>query len=139
MFHWIRLRAFIYATEDREKVIKAVKNSGISGEMKSEIAEGAYGDIIEIIEIKAKKNREIDAVFSSMSREDLKSLLDTVEDRVDDEGIFHFRLDKQALYSENFLLSSGGDVVSLEIKIKAYPSSREKAVEVMKSYLEDLI
>jgi len=136
MFHWIKLRVFIYATEDRDKVMEALHNTGIDGEMKSEIAEGAYGDRIEILEIKGKKKSEIDALFKSLSKDEIKSMIETLEDRIDDEGIFHFRLEKQEMYGNHPVLSSGGDIIAIEVKIASYPSSREKAVEVMREYLE---
>lgn len=139
MFHWIRLRVFVYATEDREKVIQAVKNSGIEGQMRSDIAEGAYGDSIEIMELRSTKESVIKSLFRAMKKEDIREILRTLEDRIDDENILHFRLDKQSMFENDMQLSHGGDVIAVEIKIESYPSSREAAIKIMREYLEDLL
>ena len=139
MFHWMRLRAFVYATEDREKVMEAISNTGISGDIGSEIAEGAYGDRIEIIEVRSARKRDVDRLFSMMKGEDIGHILETLEERMDSEGVLHFRLDKQELYMGIASASRGGDVISVEIKVRAYPSSRERAIGIMREYLEGFL
>ena len=139
MFHWIKLRAFVYATEDREKVMEAMNNTGIEGEMRSDIAEGAYGDSIEIIELRSGKESSINSLFRAMKKEDIEDILRTLEDRIDEENILHFRLDKQRMFENDMHLSYGGDVIAVEIKIESYPSSRDAAISIMKAYLEDLL
>ena len=137
MFHWIRLRAFVYATEDREKVVQAMKNL-VDGEPRTRHAEGAYGDPIEILEISDKKDRLAREIIGSLPEGDRASLLKTVGERTDDDSVFHFRVDKQEAYSGNIRLGSGGDVISVEMKIESYPSSRERAVENMRGFLEGI-
>ena len=139
MFHWIKLRAFVYATEDRKKVIRAMENTGISGNMRRDMAEGAYGDTIEILELRGERKSEIDALFKSLSEGDIRELLDEVDERMDDEGVFHFRLGKQEMYEDKHVLSRGGDIISVEIKVATYPSSREKAIALMREYLEAML
>ncbi len=139
MFHWIKLRAFVYATEDREQVLEAMNNTGIDGEMRSDIAEGAYGDSIEVMELRSTKESAIKSLFRAMKKEDIREILRTLEDRIDDENILHFRLDKQRIFENDMQLSHGGDVIAVEIKIEAYPSSREAAMKIMREYLEDLL
>ncbi len=138
MFHWIRLRAFVYATEDREKVIEAMKNI-MDGQPDVSHAEGAYGDPIEILRIEGKRDRDVRSVISSLPAEDRRALLETLEDRTDDDSVFHFRLDKQKAYLGDMRLVSGGDVISVELKPESYPASRERAIHGMKSYLEGLL
>ena len=138
MFHWIRLRAFVYATEEREKVIQAMKNL-VDAEPKVSHAEGAYGDPIEILEMSGKRDRIAKDMISSLPESDRKALLDTVEDRTDEDSIFHFRIDKQDAYLGNTRLGSGGDVIGVEMKVESYPSSRERAVENLGAFLEGLL
>ena len=137
MFHWIRLRAFVYATEDREKVIQAMNNL-VEGEPKISHAEGAYGDPIEILEISGKRDRIAKDIISKMPDAERKALLETLESRTDDDSIFHFRIDKQEAYLGNIRLGSGGDVIGVEMKMESYPSSRERAVENMGRFLEGM-
>ncbi len=138
MFHWIRLRAFVYATEERDKVLAAMREL-MDGEVKISHAEGAYGDPIEIIEMKGKRDRDAKAVLSTLPVEERKHMLETLENRTDDDSVFHFRVDKQELYLGNARLSNGGDVITVAMKIESYPSSRDRALESMRSYLEGLI
>ena len=138
MFHWIKLRAFVYATEERKKVVQAMKNL-VDEEPKISHAEGAYGDPIEILEMSGKRDRMAKDMIASLPESDRKVLLDTVEDRTDEDSIFHFRIDKQDAYLGNIRLGSGGDVIGVEMKVESYPSSRERAVENMRSFLEGLL
>jgi RNA binding exosome subunit len=138
MFHWIRLRAFVYATEEREKVLEAMRNV-MDGDVRISHAEGAYGDPIEIIEMSGKRDRDVKKIISSMDESDRKSLFDTVDDRTDDDSVFHFRLDKQEAHLGNLRLASGGDVIGVELKLQSYPASREKAIESMRKFLEALL
>ena len=138
MFHWIRLRAFVYATEEREKVLEAMRNI-MDGELKTRHAEGAYGDPIEIIEMSGKRDRDARGIISTMNESDRKSLFDTLDERTDDDSIFHFRLDRQEAYLGKLRLASGGDVIGVELKLQSYPASREKAIESMKEFLEALL
>ena len=139
MFHWAALRAFVYATEDRDKVIQAMENLGLKGELKSSKAEGAYGDRIEIIEVRAKKNSDIKEFLSNLGKDIIARILENLDERTDDEGILHFRADKQSAYDGIVKISNGGDVIAVEMKIEVYPFSRERAIESAKKYLEGLL
>ncbi len=139
MFHWIRFRAFVYATEDREKVIKAMKNAGSCGDIRSNIAEGAYGDRIEILEARMKKKSEIDGIMSKIGKRGMEKILENLDDRVDEEGILHFRLDKQKAYLGEIEISRGGDVIAVEMKIETYPFSRERAIKIAREYMEEFL
>jgi RNA binding exosome subunit len=50
--------------------------------------------------------------------------------RVDDDCVLHIRFDKQAAYCGNAQLATTGDTISTEIKLRAYPARREKAIAV---------
>ena len=138
MFHWIRLRAFVYATEEREKVLEAMRNV-MDGDVRISHAEGAYGDPIEIIEMSGKRDRDARSIISTMNESDRKSLFDTLDERTDDDSIFHFRLDRQEAYLGKLRLASGGDVIGVELKLESYPASRERALENMGKFLEELL
>lgn len=139
MFHWIRLRVFVYATENRDKVMVAVENTGLKGEIMSSKAEGAYGDRIEIIELICRKKRDIEEFLRKLGKENMARIVEGLGERMDDEGVIHFRLDKQEAYAGRMKISGGGDVIAVEMKVEAYPFSRGRAIENARKYLEGLL
>ena len=75
----------------------------------------------------------------SLSEEDIKQLIDTIDLRVDDESFFYMRLDKQEAYLGNPMLNNGEDVISVKGKIKSYPQNRENAVASIKQTLDMIL
>ncbi len=138
MFHWMKLRAFVYATEDHDRVMQAL-DSISEGDTAVDYARGAYGDRIEIMERTVKKERAIKALFSRLSKQDLRRMSEEAEERTDERSVFHFRLDKQRAYEGEIVLGSGGDVVDIELKIASYPASRDSAVALIKEYMEAML
>ena len=138
MFHWMKLRAFVYATEDHDRVMQALDNIS-EGDTAVNHAQGAYGDSIEIIERTVKKERMIKALFSRLSKPDIRRIADETDERTDERSVFHLRLDKQRACEGELVPGSGGDVVDIEVKIASYPASRDSAVAMMKGYLEAML
>ncbi len=85
------------------------------------------------------RKADIRAFFRRLSREDLILLLDSVDQRMDDDGQFFFRLDKQKAFLEELVISSGDDCVHVRAKVESYPKRREKALENAKAMLQELL
>ncbi len=139
-FHYIEFKAYCQATEDPDKVIEAIVNfAGENIELEKEDAEGYYGNPIEIIEGKVSRNSEMDRVFRKLPSTVIKTLLNSIDRRMDERCNFFFRLDKQEAYQENFVLSEGSNTIKCRARVESYPAKREKAIEHIEEYLENIL
>ena len=141
--HSLRFRAFCQATEDEEKVARALLFT--SGSEKEDLERtkcmGYHGNPILLLEVVVTKAKMVKNVFLRLSPEDRAELLRTIEDRVDEECTFYFRLDKQeAFFSRIFLgeREDENDVIAVHGKVKTYPKTRDGALEVMREFLSSL-
>ncbi|MCS6768897.1 MAG: hypothetical protein NZ570_00455 [Candidatus Caldarchaeum sp.] len=116
MLKFLRLsiRVHSYATEDVEKVMKAVEN--ILGEVGFSVGKkvllGYYGDQITVLEYEVSGEHDVAEIF----RRVLKSLgvgAVGVEEKSSGSGRLHVRLDKQKAY-RGFLAEGEVDPVKLE-------------------------
>lgn len=131
----MKITTFMQATEDRQKVIEAVKNVMI-GEIPVEIsfsnAEGIFHNPIEQISAELNRSRDIERIVTAWSRMRFWSIAASrIEDRLDENMVYHIRLDKQKAYNGEFSLWNGGEAVELQLKPATFPISREKAVETI--------
>ncbi|MCX6651566.1 MAG: hypothetical protein NT131_07940 [Methanomassiliicoccales archaeon] len=133
------LRTFCHATEVEERVKKALEF--VSGGQEAVVthSEGYHGNKILIMECDLTRKADIRAFFRRLSREDLKELLSSIDQRLDDDGQFFFRLDKQKAFEEELVVSSGDDCIHVRAKVESYPKRREKALENAKVMLQELI
>jgi len=123
------IRAFCYATEDEQKVEKAfsfIANCKEGEKIKKKKVEGYFGDTIQIFELFIKNTSSIKAlckhIFPAISEEDIIK-------NVDNECSLILRFNKQDAFEGNIMLTHKNDVIFLKGKIKAYPSSRENAIQ----------
>ncbi|AFN04727.1 hypothetical protein PFDSM3638_09625 [Pyrococcus furiosus DSM 3638] len=144
--HNIRIRTFIHATEDPEKVLEALETlfpEDISPkDVEFEIieTEGYFGNPILVLDAELKHSRNIRKFLENLrnllSEEDKKYLLEHIEEKVDETGTFYIRFDKQKAYLGEVKVSEGEDVIHLRIKVKAFPMRKESVVEAVKKWLE---
>jgi len=132
-------RAFIHATEDEGKVLAALKNASGLEEYQRDITTGHHGNKIEIVEGNTKNKKEIKRFFSSLSKDDLQHMIDTMENRVDDECQIFARLDKQKAALGELVLTRSDDAISVRGKIQTYPKNRDVAVKNATEFFEKLI
>jgi RNA binding exosome subunit len=135
----LSFRTFAHATEDEEKVERALKFASGAEEITKSRSEGYHGNPIMVMEAKITRSREIKEFLASLPADDVRRLLDTLERRVDDESMFFLRLDKQAAYEGRVALGENDDIISVRGKIKSYPQSRENALRTMESILQDVL
>ena len=139
VLHLLHFRTFAQATEDEEKVTKAMRfASGIERITKSKTG-GYHGNPILILEVEIKSSKAIDAFFRRFKEEDVRELLDSLENRVNEECSFFLRLDKQAAFLGELRLLDSGDIISVSGKIKSYPKRFETAMANMRTYLQSLL
>ncbi|MBP7087561.1 MAG: hypothetical protein KBA58_05820 [Methanomassiliicoccales archaeon] len=132
-------RTFAQATEVEENVRKAMTFATGCEEIAVDHSEGYHGNKILIMTCTLSRKADIRKFFRRLSREDLQLLLDSVDQRMDDDGQFFFRLDKQKAFLEELIISSGDDCVHVRAKVESYPKRREKALENAKAMLQELL
>ena len=139
IIHNIIFRTICAATEGEEKVKKAL--STFIFENKTDIinTDGHFGNPISIFIATIRSNdcnRFIELLRSKLPEQDLQRLKNEIYDRVDDDCVLHIRFDKQAAYGGSAQLATRGDTISIEIKLRAYPARREKAIAVAENMLK---
>lgn len=129
--HNITLRSIAQATESEDRVKTALSLFLFDNKIDSVTTEGHFGNPIAILaaNIKGKNcDRFIDMLRSRLTGHDLKRLKNELDKRIDDECRLHIRFDKQAAYRGLVQLANTSDTIAAEIKIRAYPATRENAV-----------
>ncbi len=119
----VRAQVFVHATEERERVLKALMEvfpEEVRGEVRieEERLEGHYGN--PIVKIVARVEGEAAAktfehILSRLSRIDRQALRGTLEDRVDKEGTLYMRLSKQDAFLGGLTLYEADDVIRITI------------------------
>ncbi len=141
MIHYIDLRAIAHSTEDPARVRKALdlfllhssegEDHNTDDIVEVIDAEGHYGNSMKIFSahILRKQDLKALAVFirQHMSPDDVMLLKSEMPDRLDDNQVFHLRLDKQAAFEGEVKLTSSSDAITAKVKIETYPKNRQKA------------
>lgn len=138
MIHHIMLRVIAHATEDVSRVKEALdfflSGAGVreGSKLIEELqAEGHHGNPITILSIQLKKKAEClgfaHFVRERLSEEDLEVLREEMPERLDDDQVFHLRINKQAAYLQQVKLTDSSDAITSKVKIETYPKNREKA------------
>lgn len=126
-FKGLYARAFCHATEDLDKVRLAVSN--VIGSKTAELrnAEGVHGNPITIVEASLLDPDSIAGFLSRLGDSDLQGLLQTLEKRVDEGCNLFIKVDKQSAFKGQVRLGSGDDVISIRLRIEAFPAKCEVA------------
>ena len=137
MFHWVELRAYCHATEDEEKVVAALRTILPAGDLKREAVGGHFGNPLVSLAVRTERAPEMRDVW----RRILEALgtdeaLHALEDRVDEDGVYHLRLDKQAAFQGRIERPYSADVIDLRAKVAAFPKKREVAIELLRASAE---
>jgi RNA binding exosome subunit len=138
-FAGLYARAFCHATEDLEKVKQALRNTIGAAEMQIARTEGHHGNPITIVESSVERIEEISGFFEKLAEDDLRFILDTLPIRVDEGCNLFLKIDKQAAYEERIRLGRNDDVLSIRIKVIAYPAKCEVAQGTTRTFIESII
>jgi RNA-binding protein len=139
MIHNISYRAFVYGTENKEKVLESIKTLFPNSSPQCEATEGYYKNPVLILSNKIDKKREIkDFVkkLSKMNDPTRKRILHQLENKMDDSGNLFLRFDKQRAYQGDLKVVEHGDSIHLKIKIAAYPAKKKVALEIARKLFE---
>lgn len=117
----VEARVFVHATENRDKVLAALRNVVGDARIEEDVLEGYFGNPIDVITavVEGQQAEEVVLrILSGLSEADRAFLLATLEDRIDKNGSLHIRLDKQKAYLGKFAISDSDDVIKLQIRLK---------------------
>ena len=139
MIHNISYRAFVYGTENQEKVETAIKTLFPSSLPQSELTEGYYKNSVLILSDKITKKRETRnfvKILNELPVPDKKRISHQLENKIDDNGNLFLRFDKQRAYLGDLKVVEHGDSIHVKIKIAAYPAKKEIALKLAREMFE---
>ena len=135
--HNITFRALTHATESEDSVKTALSQFLFGGKIETIKTERHFGNQILILNGRIK-GRDCTSFFdilkTKLSEKEIQKLKNELCERIDVECILHIRFDKQAAYKGTVQLAATSDAIIADIKLKAYPARREKAVEVAEKF-----
>jgi len=139
MFHWVEARAFCHATEDEENVVAAIRTVMAEGEVQREALEGTFGNPILALAVRTEKAAEVREfwrrLLTAMGKD---AVLRDLDARIDEDGVYHLRADKQRAYLGKIEPVASADVIDVRAKVAAFPNKREIALRVAREFLEGL-
>ncbi|MBS3802132.1 MAG: hypothetical protein KGY65_05210 [Candidatus Thermoplasmatota archaeon] len=104
-----------------------------------ESVEGFHQKTIYILRLKTNKSNHnkklIHILFSNLNEIDRKRIGKQYLTRLNQEGYFFIRLDKNYLMKNEFVLTEGGDCFHIKIKLAGFPAKWENFVIAAKSIL----
>ncbi|WP_297519828.1 RNA-binding protein [Thermococcus sp.] len=145
--HHVRLTTFIQATEDEDKVLDAIATF-IPDEIDEDDVlfdidetRGFFGNPIKVINVEIKRSRAVRQFLEHfkelLSEKDRRYLLENLDEKIDEEGTFYVRFNKQKAYLGEAEIDEGADVVQVRIKVKAFPMRKEAVVKAVREWLEE--
>jgi len=139
MIHNLSYRAFVYGTENEEKVREAISTLLPAAQPNKEITEGYHKNQVIILQEKITKKRELKDFLEklhSLNPSAKKRILRELESKMDERGNLFLRFDKQRAYLGDLKVVDHGDSLHLKLKIAAYPSRKEEALKVARQIFE---
>ncbi|TRO51183.1 hypothetical protein E2P71_09460 [Candidatus Bathyarchaeota archaeon] len=137
----VELSVFIHATEDRSKVIKAVrslfpKDAEFPSYTETNL-DGYFGDPITTLTFLVKNRRPASDLFEhiveNLDSLDYVTLLDELAQRIDETKNLYLRFDKQKAYHGRFVLERHD---SIRVKVSLMVPHKADPVEVVREYME---
>jgi len=134
-FHYILLRTFCYPTEIRKTVRKSLvfiacgeHGEDMPANVEERPLEGSFGDKIIIMEIKIDRARDI----KEFCRRAFPMLdVANIDTRIDNNLFLNLRFSKEKAAEGHMDFAHDGNIIFLKGKIKAYPASRENALNTI--------
>ena len=134
----IEARTYCHATEEEERVAAALAFAIPEGVTSREELEGHFGNPLVRLTRRVEKRPAIRAVWSHWAKARVPSAIARdVEARLDEDGVLHFRLDKQAAFQERLELAHDSDAIDVRLKLIAYPAKPAEARRVAHAILAE--
>lgn len=140
----VRLSTIAHATEDRDKVKRAMWSACPQQEFHSRIAElrlkGHHGNEIHLLTMTIppiKKPAYIEFLWKRLSRLDQQSVLGSLEHYLDERNVLHLRFSKQDSFLGR-LRFGDDDVIKVELSFRNFSDPRKKATDETRKLLSEL-
>ena len=127
-------RVLCHATEVRERVERAMLNAIGEAELEVTSTQGHHGNEILIIEAHLKGRRAGD-LLGRLPSADLRRVIETASERIDDSCNLHIRIDKQKAFKGEVVLASDDDAIAIRMKVTAFPAKKPLAVQAATDFL----
>jgi RNA binding exosome subunit len=161
-FHWVELRTLCNASESEPRVRRAFATAagtvGAAGDgempgddevegalealgLRRERTRGQFGNDIVVLTCRLKKPRDVRAFWERLARggpDVVERIREQLGDRLDEDALLHFRLDKQAAFRGRFSLGLGGDTIAVACKPRVYSGGRAGALSGLEEFLDGL-
>lgn len=136
--HYLRCRAFCYATEDEERVHEALEAVlPPDSDPARDPTEGHHGDPIVVLSASLESADDIRWVVERLAgMPGFDRVITELPERVDEDCSFYLRLDKQRAFAGELALGNG---IELRGKIEAYPAKREAAIDNLRTAFQDAV
>ena len=140
----VKISTITHATEDPEKVARAVRNLSIGGTSSGFTitrAKGHHGNEIatSVLVIRNAKNAEtfLENIWRGLSQLDRATVHSDLASRIDSTGTMFLRIDKQDALERRVRLENT-DPVKIEISFRTEPSKRNEFVDNIRKRLEEI-
>lgn len=137
---WVAARAYCQVTEDEARVTEALTVVVSGGTASEERLEGQFGNPVVVLSRRADHARDLRETWGLWARANLpRDLLRDLEGRLDDDGVLHFRLDKQEAAQGRVRLQREADAIDVKVKIEAYPAKPDVVRHVARALLSEAV
>lgn len=124
--HWIAARVHCHATEDEDRVRRALDQVVPGTPEQRQVLQGQFGNPLVVLTRRVTAGAEVAAAWERwMTAGLIDTIRMTVDGRLDPDGVLHVRVDKQAAYGGILTLATGPDFIDLQAKLKAYPAKAD--------------
>lgn len=136
MFHSIELRTYCHATEDRDRVTKALATLYPEGSPTLTSFEGHHRNPIVLMTCRIEGSKPITDFWRRCKETNVvHEILQDLSGRIDDEGVLHFRVDKQMAYEGHIELARHEDVIAVRAKVAAFPAKKSAILRAARESL----
>lgn len=140
-FHQAFFRTHAHATEDRERVRKALLFAmGADAPIEEARLEGHHGNPILQMSATVGQTARVRRLFERLAEDPatLATLERQLDARMADDGTVYLRLSKQEAFQERLALAFDDDAIHVRAKVATYPSRGDVARGKLREYLAKL-
>lgn len=138
--HWIFARTYCQATEEEARVEAAMDAAVPGGDSAKARLTGQFGNPVVVISRKLERAEGLREAWRRWGDAGvLRTISPDLDARLDDDGIFHFRLDKQEAAVGRLSVLRDGDAIDVQVKVKAYPAKPEEIRRVAQALFAEAI
>ena len=137
--HHLTMRVTSSGLEDENLIAEAISYLiGDSDLVELEKSNSYHGSSIFLISAKTKKNKIALKTISRLGKENLEELQSTINQRLDDNNTFHFRIGLDELIDGDLtLVKPNKKSVKCQVKLEVYPG--QSVAEETNSFLSEAI